>query len=82
MFRPLLVIFRRTTQLFQEATLPTTDPLFCVIGLIFICLANSAVVCLMCVCELSRQTTAEFAKHIKIGPLTQNNGSVVGRVAS
>jgi hypothetical protein len=28
---PLLAIFRRNIQLFQEATLPTTDPLFCVI---------------------------------------------------
>jgi hypothetical protein len=34
MFRPLLAIFRRNTQLFSGTCLTTTDPLFCVIGLI------------------------------------------------
>jgi hypothetical protein len=36
MFRPLLAIFMRNTQLFQEAALPTTDPLFYAVGPIFI----------------------------------------------
>jgi hypothetical protein len=31
MFRPLLAIFRRNTQLLLEIISPTTDPLFCII---------------------------------------------------
>jgi hypothetical protein len=34
MFRPLLAIFRRNTQLFLGSYLTTTDLLFCLIGLI------------------------------------------------
>jgi hypothetical protein len=56
MFRPLLDILRRNTQLFWEATSPITDPLIFVLLDLTYCiwLSNIAVVYLICFCELSK----------------------------
>jgi hypothetical protein len=66
MFRALLAIFRWNIQLFQEATLPTTDPLFCVIrsyfymlGKICRCLFN---VCLWVVQTRTNNIAVEMLK--------------------
>jgi hypothetical protein len=55
----------QNTQLFQEATLPTTDPLFCVTGPILTCLANSAAVCLVCVYKLSKRGQVTKLLNVK-----------------
>jgi hypothetical protein len=54
------------TQLFQEDTLPTTDPCFVLLGPIFICLENSVVVCLMCVFELSKRGQITSLLNVRI----------------
>jgi hypothetical protein len=54
MFRPSLAIIIRNTQLFSLSYLTTTDPLFCVIGLICICFSKYCRRLSKCVCEVSK----------------------------